>query len=66
MKLNAGLAHCPRMNSVWQPQAQNTAENPAAVDLWIKRILRERFGQVAREPIPEELLRMLDKGPAEH
>ncbi len=32
----------------------------AAFDLWLQRGLKELFGQVADEPLPPELLRIID------
>src|SRR4051794_26926816 len=29
-------------------------EDPAAFDLWIKRVLKERYGSAAREPVPDD------------
>lgn len=34
-------------------------EDLTAFDLWIKRMLKERYGRVACEPIPEDLLELL-------
>ncbi len=28
-------------------------------DLWVKRTLKDRYGRVAKEPIPQELLELL-------
>ncbi|HYZ64619.1 MAG TPA: hypothetical protein VE650_19370 [Acetobacteraceae bacterium] len=36
------------------------------LDLWIKRSLKERYGRVAREPVPEDLLELLDGHAPEH
>lgn len=33
----------------------------AAFDLWLRRGLHELFGRVAEEPIPEELLRIIEE-----
>ena len=34
-------------------------EDPAAFDLWIKRVLKERYGSAAREPVPDDLLQII-------
>lgn len=31
-----------------------------AFDLWVRHILRDNYGHVAREPIPAELLSLLE------
>jgi len=33
----------------------------AAFDLWLSRGLHELYDEVAREPLPEELLRLIDE-----
>jgi hypothetical protein len=33
----------------------------AAFDLWLQRSLHQLFDQVAKEPIPEELLRLIEQ-----
>jgi hypothetical protein len=37
-----------------------------AFDLWLKRVLEDRYGRAAREPVPDELLRLFDQQPSEH
>ena len=32
-----------------------------AFDLWLRRSLRETFDAIAAEPIPEDLLRLIDE-----
>ena len=34
-------------------------EEPMGFDLWVKRTLKDRYGRVAKEPIPPELLELL-------
>jgi hypothetical protein len=34
-----------------------------AFDTWLDRELQRMFNDVAREPIPEDLLRLIDSGP---
>ena len=36
-------------------------EPDAAFDLWLERSLRALYDEVAKEPIPEELLRLVEK-----
>jgi hypothetical protein len=36
-----------------------------AFDLWLRVSLREAFDQVAAEPVPEDLLRMIEEDRAE-
>ena len=36
-------------------------ERPEAFDLWLKRGLDQIYGDVAKEPIPEELLRLIEE-----
>ena len=45
-------------------QKRNRAERmepDAAFDLWLERSLRALYDEVAKEPIPEELLRLVEK-----
>lgn len=41
-----------------QPKASRPSE--AAFDVWLRRGLHELFDEVAREPLPEELLKLLE------
>lgn len=52
--------HPPAMASSDQPKA---AETPSATafDLWLQRSLHQLFDQVAKEPIPEALLRLIEQ-----
>jgi hypothetical protein len=36
------------------------AKPPAAFDLWLQRGLHQMFDDVANEPIPEELLKIIE------
>jgi len=36
-------------------------EEPMAFDLWVKRSLRDRYGGVAREQLPQELVELLSE-----
>ena len=42
-----------------QPQKPRTTE--AAFDLWLQRGLHQLFDDVAHEPVPEELLRLIEE-----
>ncbi|MBV8915403.1 MAG: hypothetical protein JOZ05_20495 [Acetobacteraceae bacterium] len=45
-------------SAVQEPSAYNRDE-PGPFDLWLKRILKDRYGRIAHEPIPIYLLEML-------
>ncbi len=51
------------------PDADADAPSDAAFDVWLNRGLHQLYDDVAREPIPEELLRIIEadrsRGPAE-
>jgi len=48
------------------PAPQRKAgESGSAFDLWLKRGLHELFDDVAREPIPEELMRLIEQDRAD-
>ena len=58
----AGLKH-PDMK---QPRAQKASEKkgaakPEPFDLWLKRGLHQIYDDVANEPIPEDLLRLIEE-----
>ncbi len=49
-------------------QARGKADAPvrsrspeSAFDLWLQRELQKMFSDVAREPVPEELIRLIDR-----
>ncbi len=49
-----------------QPKAKEGGENqaagkPEAFDLWLKRGLHQIYDDVAKEPIPEDLLRLIEE-----
>ena len=35
-------------------------EEQGSFDLWLKRSLKDRYGGVAREPIPQQLIELLN------
>ena len=37
------------------------AEKPEAFDLWLTRGLHQIYDEVAKEPIPEDLLRLIEE-----
>jgi hypothetical protein len=41
-------------------------EEPMAFDLWVRRALKDRYGGVAREPVPDDLLELLSTAAAPH
>ncbi|MBK1660284.1 hypothetical protein [Paracraurococcus ruber] len=43
----------------------NPQREESAFDLWLQGALRDAFDQVAAEPIPEDLLRMIEEDRAE-
>jgi len=59
------------MNQIRRPQQKSSMPAPrpdpgrvrpdAAFDLWLQRGLHQMFDEVAREPIPEELLRLIEQ-----
>jgi len=46
-------------------QERNRAE-PAPFDVYLRRVLKDRFGRVAKEPIPANLLALLDENATQH
>jgi hypothetical protein len=51
-----------------QPKARKPAETPkkaqkadAAFDIWLQRGLHQIYDEVAREPLPDELLRLIEE-----
>ncbi len=41
--------------------AKNVIKTDAAFDLWLKRGLHKIFDEIAAEPIPESLLKIIDE-----
>ena len=48
-----------------RPDAFWTEERTDPFDLWLRRSLRETFDAIAGEPIPEDLLRLIEEDRAE-
>ena len=43
------------------PPVRNVSQRTGgAFDIWLQRGLHELFGEVANEPVPEELLRLIE------
>lgn len=40
-------------------------DEQTAFDLWLKRGLAQDYGNILREPLPDELLRLLNAPPSE-
>jgi hypothetical protein len=53
------------MGKAKDPQKPVAAKKPrkteAAFDLWLQKGLHEIYDKVAREPIPDELLKLIDE-----
>ncbi len=53
------------MSSMGQPQSSARSADPttvtqAAFDIWLQHGLHQMFDPVAQEPVPEELLRLIE------
>jgi hypothetical protein len=46
-----------------EPKRTDKGDNKgdAAFDLWLKRGLQKIYGEVANEPVPEELLKLIEE-----
>lgn len=59
-----GMNHC-RMTQrkSKQPQASRKQAKPvvAAFDIWLQRGLHQLYDDIAREPIPDELLKLIEE-----
>ncbi len=46
-----------------QPQPSQKQDKPvvAAFDVWLKRSLHQLYDNIAREPIPDELLKLIEE-----
>ncbi|NHO29105.1 hypothetical protein GOB82_03375 [Acetobacter farinalis] len=53
----------PQMDKTMDKKPRQKPEKPSdqAFDLWLKRGLHQLFDDVANEPIPEELLRLIEE-----
>lgn len=57
-----------RLPSNPEPDAEDAPPGPAgedAFDLWLRHSLRAAFDRVAAEPVPEDLMRMIEEDRAE-
>jgi hypothetical protein len=48
-------------NKAPAPPARKPRKTEMAFDLWLHKNLHQLFDEVAREPIPEELLRLIQE-----
>ena len=53
----------PDMNKRTGPKSpdQGSAKKPEAFELWLKRGLHQIYDDVANEPIPEDLLNLIEE-----
>jgi hypothetical protein len=63
---DVSLSHPMRTNGEHDGTSTRSREEPAAFDLWIKRVLKERYGRIVREPVPDDLLQLLSSQPPPH
>jgi hypothetical protein len=56
----AAIARGPSMGDRPQPE-RGPAERSDAFDTWLQRRLQQSYGAIVSEPIPEELLRLLEE-----
>jgi hypothetical protein len=49
-----------------EPSDAAWSQTGTAVDRWIKRELQRSYDQILSEPVPDDLLALLDCGPARH
>ncbi|MBR0662617.1 hypothetical protein GWK15_22535 [Roseomonas oryzicola] len=47
-------------NAVLRGRAYHRAMPDTAFDIWLRRGLRTMYDEVAREPIPDDLLRLIE------
>jgi hypothetical protein len=56
----AATVRGPSMRDRPRPE-RGSAERSDAFDTWLRRRLQQSYGAIASEPIPEELLRLLEE-----
>ena len=54
-------ANDPSRPAVAKASQKKPRKTEAAFDLWLQKGLHDIFDNVAREPIPEELLRLIEE-----
>ncbi len=54
-------AHDPSRPAAPKPPFKKPRKTEAAFDLWLQKGLHDIFDNVAREPIPDELLRLIEE-----
>jgi hypothetical protein len=55
-----GLAGVASAGAGPQPEHRR-AEEDAPFDIWLRRSLRESFGAIAAEPVPDDLPRLIEE-----
>jgi hypothetical protein len=58
--MGAATARAPREGGEPRPGGGPSAEDDP-FDLWLRRQLHRRYAAIATEPIPEELLRLIEE-----
>lgn len=59
--MNFILMAAKKDKAVIPPASRNVSRRPGnAFDLWLQRGLHQLFDDVANEPVPEELLRLIE------
>ncbi len=51
----------PKPKDPTAPPAKKARKTEAAFDLWLQKGLHEIFDKVASEPVPDELLRLIEE-----
>ncbi len=51
----------PKAKEPVAPRVKKPAKADAAFDVWLQRGLHEIYDKVANEPIPEDLLRLIEE-----
>jgi hypothetical protein len=60
------IARQPNSDEQLKPQAADWLITPAdPFDIWLREQLRETFGHVCSEPIPDDILRLVEEDRAE-
>jgi hypothetical protein len=58
-------AQAPSSKRLKQTAAQWLGTEEDAFDLWLRQSLHEAFGAITEEPVPEDILRMINEDHAE-
>jgi hypothetical protein len=63
---SAAITRQPRSDERLKPNAADWLVTPAdPFDIWLREQLREAFGHVCSEPIPDDILRLVEEDRAE-